>query len=160
MATTRTELYDFWMDHGFNYSIAKHLEKAFYHYTVKELIHLTKETILFMLKDIPEIKKHHQNLVLKAFDDERLDVLRRNRNTRENSPIYFFWIDGHFSHAVALMLCEVFWFADVNILLAMSDDEIVRKLYEDPAIIGDIQRSAFVYVKQMQIKYQLLEMKI
>jgi len=163
MATKRTELYDFWIEHGFYDSLAKHLEKAFCHYTVKELIHLTKETILFMLKDMPEIQKHHQNLVLRALEDERLALLRRNRTTRKNSPIYFFWIDGHFSPAVALMLYSVFWCVDVNTLLAMSDDAIVRKLYEDPLITADIRKNAFVYVKQIQIqnKYaQLLEMKI
>jgi hypothetical protein len=154
MATNRTELYDFWIEHGFFDSVAKHLERAFYHYTVKELIHLPKENILFMLKDVPEIQKHHQSIVLRVLEDERLLLLRRNKNTRKNSPMYFFWIDGHFSHAVALMLEHVFWFADVNTLLAMSDDEIIRKLYEDPVITDDIQRNAFVWVKHIKNRYQ------
>jgi len=153
MATTNIELYDCWIKHGLNPSIATHLQNALYPFTVQELMQQSKESILSLLNSRPEIKRHHKNIVFKVLEEKRMRLL--HGNTRNTAPVYFFWIDGHFSPPVAKKLYELFWFImDVNTILAMPDETILQRLNSDTSLTHDTKLNAFMWVKQNTNMYQ------
>ena len=151
MASNRSKLYNFWIHHDFFPPIARQLEHAFKYYDVQELIQLPDENILFILNNQPDIKRHHKKLAIRVLEEEYLRLLH-NGNTRNNSPIYFFFIDGLFTPVTASMLEDVFVVSDVKGLLAMSDYDILRRLDTNPAITSHTKKLAFQYVEKVRNK--------
>ena len=47
---------------------------------------------------------------------------------RDNSPIYFFWIDNYFAPDMAEILNEVFWAYEVDSLLDLSDEDKLLRM--------------------------------